>query len=467
LLVQKVYKKWDKEMNNEQNPKLLQKLNLIDATLLVIGSVIGSGIFLTSGIIAQSLPSPEWILFVWFLGAVLSLFGGLTFAELGAMIPEAGGQYVYLREAYGPLAGFMYGWAAILVTQTGGIAALAVGFAEYFAYFVPIFSLNNYLIDLGGLTISFGQLLAVISIGILTIINYFGIRSGSSVQNFFTILKLIAIGILVIAGLYIAVSSGESTGTETIPLMPSGGPFFAAIGVSLIAVLWTFDGWYSVNTVASEIKNVRRNLPLSLFIGISLIGIIYLFVNLFYVTTLPMSEMAGVVRIGEKVTSFTFGSAAGTLMAGLILISILGCLSATIIYGPRIYYAMAEDGLFFKKFATVHPRYHTPTTAIIWQGIFASLLCLTGSYEQLFTYVVFAVLLFFVGVVTAVFVLRRTRPDAERPYRVWGYPVVPGLFGLIIIWIMINTLIEKPVESVIGLVLILVGLPVYFYWQRR
>jgi APA family basic amino acid/polyamine antiporter len=453
-------------LDNSNRPKLLKKLNLFDSTLLVIGSVIGSGIFLTSGIIAQSLPSPGWILFVWFFGALLSLFGGLTFAELGAMIPEAGGQYVYLREAYGPLAGFIYGWTSFLIIQTGGIAALAVGFSEYCAYFVSDFSLDNYLINVIGLKISSGQLLAVFSIGILTLVNYFGIRSGSVLQNFFTILKLIAIGILVIAGLYVALNSGETTTRETITAIPSGSTLLAAIGVSLIAVLWTFDGWYSVNSVASEIKNVHRNLPLSLFIGIVSIGIIYLLVNFFYISTLPMSEMVGVVRIGEKATRFTFGSTAGTLVAGLILISILGCLSATIIYSPRIYYAMATDGLFFKNFATVHPKYHTPSIAIIWQGVFASLLCMTGSYEQLFTYVVFAVLLFFVGVVAAVFVLRRTMPNAERPYRVWGYPVVPTLFGLIILWIMINTLIEKPMESVIGLILIVIGLPVYYYWHR-
>jgi APA family basic amino acid/polyamine antiporter len=454
-------------LDKNEQPKLLKKLNLYDATLLVIGSVIGSGIFLTSGIIAESLPSVGWILFVWVFGAVLSLFGGLTFAELGAMIPEAGGQYVYLREAYGPLVGFIYGWTSFLIIQTGGIAALAVGFAEYSAYFIPVFSLNNYVLNLDGFTVSTGQLLAVFSIGLFTLVNYFGIRSGSFVQNFFTILKLIAIGILVIAGLVMVINSGTLPSTSEDPVLPSGSALLAAIGVSLIAVLWTFDGWYSVNSVASEIKNVQKNLPLSLFIGIMSIGIIYLLINLFYVTTLSMSEMAGVVRIGEKATSFTFGSTAGTLMSGLILISILGCLSATIIYSPRIYYAMATDGLFFRKFAVVHPKYHTPTIAIIWQGVFASVLCLTGSYEQLFTYVVFAVLLFFVGVVAAVFILRRTRPDAKRPYRVWGYPVVPLLFGLIIIWILINTLIERPVESIIGLILIIVGLPVYYYWHKK
>ena len=454
-------------LDSVNKPRLLKKLNLFDATLLVIGSVIGSGIFLTSGIIAQSLPSPEWILFVWFFGAVLSVFGGLTFAELGAMMPEAGGQYVYLREAYGPLAGFIYGWTSFLIIQTGGIAALAVGFAEYAAYFIPSFGLDKVLFNLSEISISTGQLLAVFSIGIFTAINYFGIRSGSMVQNFFTVLKLIAITVLVLAGLYMAITTKESFAVETVPGMPAGSALFAAIGISLIAVLWTFDGWYAANSVASEIKNVRRNLPLSLFIGIVSIGIIYLLVNLFYISALPMSEMAGVVRIGEKATNHTFGSIAGTMFTGLILISILGCLSATIIYSPRIYYAMAADGLFFQKFATVHPKYHTPSVAIIWQGIFASFLCLTGSYEQLFTYVVFAMLLFFVGVVAAVFVLRKTRPNMERPYKVWGYPVVPVLFGLIILWILINTLIERPMESIIGLVLIVAGLPVYFYWHRK
>jgi len=313
-------------MNNEQKDGLLARLNLFDATLLVIGAVIGSGIFLTSGIIAQSLPSPVWILFVWFFGALLSLFGGLTFAELGAMIPEAGGQYIYLREAYGPLAGFMYGWTAFLITQTGGIAALAVGFAEYLAHFIPVLGLDRYFVQWHGINLSNGQIIAVFIIGILTLINYYGIRSGSMVQNIFTLIKLIAIAILIGAGFYAVIEgSGISVSSDTSP-MPSGFALPTAVGVALIAVLWTFDGWYSVNCVASEIKNVRKTLPLSLLIGISFIGIIYLLVNLFYVTALPMEEMMGVVRIGEKATSYTFGSMTGTLMAGLILVSILGCL---------------------------------------------------------------------------------------------------------------------------------------------
>jgi len=454
-------------MNNASDKKgLLPRLNLFDATLLVVGSVIGSGIFLTTGIIAQSLPSVEWILFVWIFGALLSLFGGLTFAELGAMIPEAGGQYVYLREAYGPMAGFMYGWTAFIITQTGGIAALAVGFAEYLAYFVPVLGLDRYILLWKGITVSAGQVVAIISIFLLTIVNYYGIRSGSFVQNILTIIKLLAIAILILAGVYVLINSGEGIISETDRLVPTGQSIPVAIGIALIAVLWTFDGWYSVNTVASEIKNVRKTLPLSLIIGTSLIGIIYLLINLFYLFTLPMEEMMGVVRIGEHATSYAFGPLAGTFMAGLILVSILGCLSATIIFGPRIYYAMSEDGLFFKNFSHIHPKYRTPTNAILWQGVLAGALCLTGTYEQLFTYVTFAVLLFFVGTVSAVFVLRWRKPTAERPYRVWGYPYVPIVFGLTIFWIMVNTLIEKPVEALLGLVVILAGLPVYYYWYK-
>ena len=450
-----------------KQPPLLAKLNIFDATLLVIGSVIGSGIFLTSGIIAHSLPSASWILLVWILGAVLSLFGGLTLAELGAMMPEAGGQYVYLRAAYGPSAGFMFGWTTFLITQTGGIAALAVGFAEYLAHFFPQLSLSHAICTWQGIIISSGQLVALIAILVLTLINYYGIRSGSTVQNIFTILKILAIAALLFAGLFATSHvSTEIPKADSNPL-PTGSALFAAIGVALIAVLWTFDGWYSVNAVASEIKSPGKNLPLSLILGISFIGIIYLLINTFYLRALPIDEMAGVVRIGEKAATSMFGMSAGSALAALILISILGCLSATILFGPRIYYAMAKDGLFFKSFATVHKKHHSPSIAIVWQGIWSSILCLSGSYEQLYTYVIFATLIFFMASALAVFILRRKIPDAPRPYRVWGYPAVPILFGLSMLFIAVNSLLEKPVESLIGIFIILIGLPVYWYWQRN
>ena len=448
-------------------PSLLAKLNLFDATLLVIGSVIGSGIFLTTGIIADALPSAYWILSVWVLGSVISLFGGLTLAELGAMMPQAGGQYIYLRAAYGPLIGFLYGWTTFLVTQTGGIAAMAVGFAEYLSYFFPRLSLSHSLLVFNGFTISAGQITAAVIIAILTAINYFGIRSGSIVQNFFTLLKILAVAVLVIVGLYTLFAHLPTAVTAPAVSLPKGMSLVAAVGVSLIAVLWTFDGWYSVNSVASEIKSVERNLPLSLILGLMFTGIIYILMNIFYVMVLPVSDMRGVVRIGEKATTYLFGPVYGSAMSGLILISILGCLSATIIFGPRIFYAMAKDRLFFSSFARVHPRYHTPNVAVVWQGIWSAFLCLTGSYEQLFTYVIFVSLLFYIACASAVFILRKREPGTPRPYRVWGYPVVPIIFGLAMFLIALNSLFEKPVESLLGIGLIIIGFPVYLYWNKR
>ncbi len=448
-------------------PKLEAKLNLGDATLLVVGAVIGSGIFLTTGIIAQSLPSPLMILMVWAAGGVLSLFGGLTLAELGAMMPEAGGQYVYLREAYGKTAAFLYGWTTFLVLQTGGIAALAVGFAEYLSYFIPGFGLNSMLIDNTIVQVSYGQIVAVMSIVVLTLVNYYGVRTGSTVQNFFTVLKLLAIGMLILAGFLVSYDASKSPESISLLTMPEGIAIIPAVGVALIAVLWTFDGWYAVNTVASEIKKPGRNIPLSLIFGLSLIGIVYLLVNIFYVSVLPVSEIAGVLRIGEKATSAAFGESAGAAMNALILVSIFGCLSATILFGPRVYYAMAEDGIFFRSFARVHPRYHTPAVAIIWQGIWSSLLCLTGTYEQLFTYVIFTVMVFFIAATFAIFRLRKINPGAQRPYRTWGYPVVPAVFGLAMTFIAVSSLVEKPVESFLGLLIIVIGLPVYYYWSKQ
>lgn len=449
----------------EEN-KLLAKLSLFDATLLVIGAVIGSGIFLTTGIIAESLPSPGWILLVWFLGGALTLFGGLTLAELGAMMPEAGGQYIYLRETYGPAAGFMYGWTTFLVTQTGGIAALGVGFAEYLSYFFPFLGLDRVVVGGGWLSISSGQLVAVASIALLSLVNYYGVKQGSLLQNIFTILKVGAIAILVVAGFFMIFT--ESPGvSKQVAEIPQGFGLLASIGVALIAVLWTFDGWYAVNVVASEIKNAKKNLPLSLIIGISFLAIIYLIVNLFYLNALPMEQLAGEIRVGETATTAVFGSGAGSVMSALILVSIFGCLGATILFGPRIYYAMSRDGLFFKSLAYVHPNYRTPSKAITWQGVWAASLCLTGTYEQLFTYVVVALLAFYVATAAAVFILRSRMPEMERPYRVWGYPVIPALFGFSMIWIMINSFIEKPVESLVGFALILAGVPVYLYWKKK
>ncbi|MCP2520602.1 amino acid permease [Candidatus Aminicenantes bacterium AC-708-M15] len=456
-------------MNNNQN-RLIKGLNLFDTTLLVIGAVLGSGIFLTTGDIALSLPSQGWILLVWLIGGLVILTGALSFGELGASLPHAGGQYIYLKESYGSLAGFLYGWAFFLVIQCGGAAALAVGFAEYLGYFIPSLSPQNYLFHISILGLDYrlssGQIIAVLAIVILTIINYYGLKSGSLVQNIFTTLKIGAIVLIVILGF--SIGKGGNLSLENF--FSTAGfelNWLKALGVALIAVYWTYDGWYSVNCTASEIKNVRRNLPLSLILGTFSLILIYLAVNLVYLHALPVDKIAGVRRIAEEASQALFGSWGAILISAIIMVSIFGCLSATILYGPRVFYAMAKDKLFFKKLAHVHPKYHTPAFAILAQGVWASILCLSGTYRELYEYVVFAVILFFFFTGISVYILRWKRPELERPYKTWGYPVTPLIFIVINGWLFINTLQQQPLQSILGLTIILIGLPAYFFWKGK
>jgi APA family basic amino acid/polyamine antiporter len=457
-------------LNNKNQDKLIKGLNLFDTTLLVIGAVLGSGIFLTTGDIALSLPSQGWILLVWIVGGLITLTGALTFGELGVALPRAGGQYIYLKEAYGSLAGFLYGWTFFLVIQCGGAAALAVGFAEYLGYFVPSLSPQNFLLNLSifgfNYSLSSGQLIAVFSIAILSIINYFGLKSGSLVQNLFTSLKILAIVLIVFLGF----SIGKGGNLNLRNFFSTQGfelNWLSAFGVALIAVLWTYDGWYSVNCTASEIKNVKRNLPLGLILGTFSLIAIYLSVNLIYLHALPVNEIAGVRRIAEEASGVLFGSKGAILISATIMISIFGCLSATILYGPRVFYAMAEDRLFFKKLAVVHSKYHTPSASIIAQGIWSSVLCLSGTYRELYEYVVFALILFFFFTGISIFILRWKRPDLNRPYRTWGYPVVPIIFIIINGWLFANTILQQPRQSALGLIIIFVGLPAYFFWKKK
>ena len=363
-------------MDNQEKPHLLRKLNLLDATFLVIGAVVGSGIFMTTGIIAGYLPSPGLILVVWLVGGFIALSGALSFGELGAMYPQAGGQYVYLREAYGPWAGFLYGWGFFWVIECGGIAALAVGFGEYFGYFFPFLSTKTYLLKLSVLgldySLSAGQLVAVGSIIILSTINYFGIKSGIVVQNIFTFLRIAAVAVLIALGLSIGRKSGI---TNFDQLFAGGGAFdFRLFGLALIAVLWTYDGFYSVSCTAEEVKKPARNIPLGLFLGTLSVTLIYILVNIVYILALPVEKMKGIVRIGELASTQLFGPTATLFIAGTIMISIFGCLSATVLYGPRVFFAMAKDKSFFQSMAFIHPRFHVPTKAIFWQAVWSSLL---------------------------------------------------------------------------------------------
>lgn len=456
-------------MNNQEKPRLLRKLNLLDATFLVIGGIVGSGIFMTTGFIAEYLPSPGMILIIWLAGGFIAISGALSFAELGAMYPKSGGQYLYLREAYGPLAGYLYGWGYFWVIACGGNAALAVGFGEYFGYFLPSLSTQAYLLELNiaGLhySLSAGQLVAVASILILSAINYFGITSGITVQNIFTFLRIAAVAVLVVLGLSLGKKSGV---TNFDQLFAGGGTFdFRLFGLALIAVLWTYDGFYSVNCTAEEVKKPARNIPLGLLLGTLSVTVIYFLVNLVYVLALPVVRMKGVARIGELASTQLFGPTATLFIAATIMISIFGCLSASILYSPRVYFAMAEDKSFFQSMAYVHPRYRVPTKAILWQAVWSSLLCLSGTYQALFEYVVFALVIFFAATGLAVIILRFKQPQAQRPYKTWGYPVIPLLFVLINLGVFVNTIMAQPLQSLVGLIILLIGIPAFLYWKSK
>ena len=450
-----------------EKPKLLRKLTLLDSVFLVMGGVIGSGIFMTTGFIADFLPSPWIILLVWILGGFITLSGALSFAELGAMFPRAGGQFVYLKEAYGPWAGFLFGWAFFWVIECGGIAALAVGLAEYGSYFFPFISTRSVVFKLEGLpySISAGQLAAVASILFLSAVNAVGIRSGAFVQNLFMWLRLGAVAALITFGIFV----GKISGIQSTGQFFSGGSGWdlKAFGLALFAVLWTYDGWYSVSCTAEEVKNPARNIPLGLLIGTLGVTLIYLLTNFVYILALPVERMRGVARIGELAAQELFGPRATFFLAAAVSISIFGCLSATILYGPRVFYAMAEEKIFFRSMSYVHPRYHVPSKAIFWQAVWSSLLCLSGTYQALYEYVVFALVLFFAATGLAVVILRIRQPGIERPYRTWGYPVIPFLFVVINLAIFLNSIISQPFESLLGLALILAGIPAFFYWRKK
>jgi len=447
---------------------LVQAIGLGSATLFVVGSVVGSGIFMTTGIMASTVPSATLLLAAWALGGLLAMTGGLTYGEMGAMYPHSGGVYVFLREAYGPLPGFLYGWAALLVVLSGGIAAVAVGFAEYLSYFVPALSparvvLTLPLLGLGRWTISAGQVVAVASIAVLGAINYVGVKSGNMVNAVLTVAKVAGLAALPVMALL--VHRVEPAFTPVVP--PDLARPAASFGVAMIAVLWTYEAWYFVTYAAGEIKNPQRTLPLALVFGVLALMAIYLSVNVAYFYALRIDEMRGVVRIAEHAATALVGPRGATFVALTVLVSTFGCNAPAILGGSRLLFAMAGDGLFFKSTGAVHPVYRTPHIAIVGLTVWSSLLALSGTYEQLFTYVMFASILFNVAGGIAVFRLRMTQPDHPRPYRVWGYPVVPALFVLGSLAFVLNTLVERPVESLAGLGLLALGLPAYWYWKHQ
>jgi APA family basic amino acid/polyamine antiporter len=449
---------------------LVRAIGVGTATLFVIGSVVGSGIFLTTGLMASHIPSASLLLLAWTLGGLLALAGGLTYGELGAMFPRSGGVYVFLREAYGPLVAFLYGWAALLVVVSGGIAAVAVGFAEYLSYFVPAVSPTRELVALpfplgatGAWRISAGQVTAVAAIAVLGAINYVGVRSGNLVNAVLTVAKVAGLAALPIMALVAHPVTPAFT-----PVVPPGleRPA-AAFGIAMIAVLWTYEAWYFITYAAGEVRQPQRTLPLALVLGILSLMAIYVTVNLAYLFALPVDEMRGVTRIAERAATALVGPWGATFVALTVVVSTFGCNAPAILAGSRLLFAMATDGVFFRRTAAVHPRYRTPHVAIVALTGWSCILALSGTYEQLFTYVMFASILFNVAGGAAVFRLRRLQPERPRPYRVWGYPVVPILFIAGSTAFVANTLAERPLESLAGLGLLALGVPVYAFWRSR
>jgi APA family basic amino acid/polyamine antiporter len=455
-----------------QQAQLVRGLGPADATLLIVGSVIGSGIFFAPSIMAGYLQSPGLLLGLWVLGGLLTLAGALSYAELAAAMPRAGGQYVFLSEAFSPLFGFLYGWTLLLAINTGFVAAVAVAFAKTLGFFVPGIGEEQLLFAAFGLRFSTAQAVALAVIAVLTWLNVTGLRTGASVQNVFTIAKVGAIAALVV----LAVVTAKGSAANFHPLLGLAlGPqglkigLFAALAGAMSKALFSYDSWYTVTFAAEEVVDPERNLPRALILGTLGIMATYAAAVAVYIYMVPIGEMATVTesRIATESALRMIGPAGGAFVAVAVLVSTFGCVNGLTLAGARVVYAMARDGLFFRSAARVHPRHHTPSRALLAHGLVAGLLTLTGTYSDLLTLTAFSSLLFNVLTVVGLFVLRRRRPDLARPYRVWGYPLVPLLFVAVALFFLVYMPVADPRNTGFGLLLTAAGLPAYFYWRRR
>ena len=448
--------------------KLVRRLSLLDSVLLLAGGIIGSGIFLTAQDVAVSTRAPWLFLGVWALGMGITLLACFAFAEMGAMFPEAGGQYVYMREAYGEFVAFLYGWMIFTVSVGGTIAALGVGFAVYLGSVFPALNADRPLMALGHFTLTYGHMVAISAIAVQTAINVFGVRKGAILQNIATWLKFAAIAAFVILGVAIGKGSWSHLSTASAIPATAGSPgLLAGVGVALIAVFWAYDGWVYITWVSGEVKDPQHNIPRSLVLGLLLVGAIYLLINAVYLYGLPMVDIAGSTAVAKSAALVMFSSRAANWLGLVIALSCFGAMASCILSGARVYYAMAEDGVFFKRLAKVNPRWHTPVASLVLQGIWSSALALSGKYNELFTYVMFMMVLSYVLTVVALFVLRRKLPNAERPYRCTGYPWLPALYVALGGTWAINALWARPKEALAGIIIVLIGVPFYWYWRRE
>jgi APA family basic amino acid/polyamine antiporter len=449
---------------------LIKGLGLLDATTIVMGSMIGSGIFIVAGDIARQTNSPGLMMMTWVVTAVMTLTAALSYGELAAIMPRAGGQYVYLREAFGPLSGFLYGWTLFLVIQTGTIAAVAVAFARYTAVLIPWFAAGNDLFRLGRFGFSTQHALAIAVLVFLTWINTRGLRTGAIVQNVFTIAKTGSLlGLAALGLLYRNPEAVLRNSTDFWGGAEWGWTAVRLVGVAMVGSLFSSDAWNNVTFTGEEVRNPRRNLPLALGIGVTVISLLYIATNFAYLNLLPLEgiQTASEDRVATAAVAVVLGPAAVQLMAVAIMISTFGCMNGMILAGARVYYAMARDGLFFRQVARVDPRRHTPSVSLGVQCVWASVLTLSGTYSELLDYVIFAVLLFYVLTIAGVFVLRHRRPDIERPYRAIGYPVVPALYIVAAGLIEVLLLFYKPSYTWPGLIIVLLGIPVYYLWRTK
>jgi basic amino acid/polyamine antiporter, APA family len=453
--------------------EFIRGIGPLAAISLVVGSMIGSGIFIVPADMGRQIGpwGPGALLLVWVITGAMTVTGALAYAELAAMMPRAGGQYVFLREGLSPLAGFLYGWTLFAVIQTGTIAAVAVAFAKYSGVFVPWISAQNYLVGSGQYGITTQRLLAIAVTVLLTFVNRRGIRTGAVVQNVFTFAKTAAL--LGLVGLGFAVGRNpEAVAANFTNFWRHTGDFMTVVrlvGVAMVGSLFSSDAWNNVTFTAGEVRNPRRNLPLSLALGVGIVSALYIACNFVYLNVLPLAAIQQVPedRVATAVVARMLGSSAVQVMAVAIMISTFGCANGLILSGARVYYAMALDGLFFKRAGELDPRFHTPAFALVIQCVWACLLTLSGSYGDLLDYVIFAVLLFYILTIAGIFVLRRTRPDMDRPYRAFGYPVLPALYIAVASVIEILLLIYKPSFTFPGLGIVLLGVPVYFLWRRK
>ncbi len=461
----------EQQVTDRAGAGFVKGLGLTDATTLVMGSMIGSGIFIVSSDVARQVKSPGLLMLCWLLAAALTIVAALSYGELAAAMPHAGGQYVYLREAFGRLWGFLYGWTLFLVIQTGTIAAVAVAFAKYTGVFAPSISANHYLIGSGKLGLTTQQLLAIAIIVLLSMVNTRGIRTGAVVQNVFTFAKVASLLGLAILGLLLGRNAGAVAANFQGFWRNAGWNWstVALVGTAMVGPLFSSDAWNNVTFTAGEVRNPKRNLPLSLGLGVGVVSTIYIACNFVYlcVLTLGQIQTAPEDRVATAVVSVMFGPVATRIMAGAIMVATFGCLNGLILSGARVYFTMARDNLFFRRAGLLDERSHTPNFALGIQCIWAVLLTLSGQYSDLLDYVIFAVLLFYILTIAGLFRLRQTRPDMERPYRAVGYPVLPGLYILAAGFIEIFLLWFKPAFSVRGLILVLLGVPVYFLWRRK